>query len=50
MSGCSAGYFSPRDGKYIMQNTDAMYYSKSNYKLPIIHLVSTYLIIYFLLL
>ena len=33
-----------------MQNTDAMYNSKNNYKLPTMHRFSTYLIIYFLLL
>ena len=33
-----------------MQNTDAMYNSKNNYKLPVMHRFSTYLIICFLLL
>ena len=32
------------------KNTDAMYNSKNNYKLPILHRFSTYLIICFLLL
>ena len=33
-----------------MQNTDDVYNSKNNYKLPILHRFSTYLIIGFLLL
>ena len=33
-----------------MQNTDAMYNSKNNYKLPIMHRFSTYPIICLLLL